>query len=66
MTHKLTDAEILDRAVFDVDGRHHLWWNGTRPVCLCGYIGNERKRSQTEHITSAVVATFNAMKEAAR
>ena len=43
-----------------VDGTHHFWVDELgRPVCLCGFIGNARKRTQTEHITSAVLEAFD-------
>ena len=50
----------LARAAFMVDGTHHFWVDELgRPVCLCGFIGNARKRTQTEHITSAVLEAFD-------
>ena len=50
----------LARAAFMVDGTHHFWVDELgRPVCLCGFTGNARKRTQTEHITSAVLEAFD-------
>ena len=38
----------LARAAFMVDGTHHFWVDELgRPVCLCGFIGNARKRTRT-------------------
>ena len=53
-------TQRLARAAFMVDGTHHFWVDELgRPVCLCGFIGNARKRTQTEHITSAVLEAFD-------
>lgn len=52
----LVDAdERLARAAFAVDSKHHI--HGT--TCLCGFEGNARKRTQTEHITAAVIKEYN-------
>ena len=42
----------LDRAARVVDSTHHF--HGTQ--CSCGFTGDARKRTQTEHITAAVLA----------
>ena len=53
-------TQRLARAAFMVDGTHHFWVDELgRPVCLCGFTGNARKRTQTEHITSAVLEAFD-------
>ena len=53
-------TQRLARAAFMVDGTHHFWVDELgRPVCHCGFIGNARKRTQTEHITSAVLEAFD-------
>lgn len=52
-------AATLDqllRAAYVVDSRHHL--HGT--ACSCGFEGSARKRTQTEHITTAVVTEYRA------
>lgn len=60
----MTEQEALERlarACFDVDNRHHFHeGQDGRPVCLCGFVGDARKRTQTEHITAAVLTEFDA------
>lgn len=45
----------LARAAFAVDSKHHL--RGV--TCLCGFEGDARARTQTEHITSAVIDEYD-------
>ena len=45
----------LGRAAHAVDSTHHF--HGT--TCLCGFEGDARKRTQTEHITAAVIEEYN-------
>lgn len=47
-------SQRLRRALFAVDGKHHL--RGTN--CLCGFHGDARARTQTEHITNAVLSEY--------
>lgn len=50
----------LARACFLVDSTHHFYeGQDGRPACSCGFIGDARKRTQTEHITSAVLEAFD-------
>ena len=49
----------LAQAVFKVDSTHHFGFGDDGLTCLCGFVGNARKRTQTEHITSAIVKEFN-------
>lgn len=58
------DLGWLSQAAFAVDSKHHLWTreDGT-PVCLCGFVGNARKRTQTEHITAAVTEEYNRVRD---
>lgn len=49
----------LDQAAFKVDSTHHFGFGDDGLTCLCGFVGNARKRTQTEHITSALVQEFN-------
>lgn len=48
-------ADRLNLAALAVDSKHHI--HGT--TCLCGFEGNARKRTQTEHITAAVIEEYN-------
>ena len=63
MTEQMTETEALERlarACFAVDSRHHFHeGQDGRPVCLCGFVGSARKRTQTEHITAAVMEVFD-------
>lgn len=54
-------TQRLARAAFLVDGTHHFHMpeGSDRPVCSCGFVGNARKRTQTEHITTAVLEAFD-------
>ncbi|MGN8689436.1 hypothetical protein ACTND8_05975 [Atopobiaceae bacterium HCP3S3_F7] len=45
----------LAGAAFLVDGIHHF--HGTQ--CSCGFTGNARKRTQTEHITAEVLEAYD-------
>lgn len=50
----------LARAAFHVDSTHHFHEGGDGlPLCSCGFIGDARKRTQTEHITAAVLEAFD-------
>ena len=50
----------LARAAFLVDSTHHFHEGSDgRPVCACGFVGSARKRTQTEHITAAVLEAFD-------
>ena len=49
----------LAQAVFKVDSTHHFGFGDDGLTCLCGFVGNARKRTQTEHITSAIVKELN-------
>ena len=50
----------LARAAFHVDSTHHFHEDRDgRPTCSCGFIGDARKRTQTEHITAAVMEAFD-------
>lgn len=52
--------ERLARALFAVDSKHHLYEGPDGlPRCTCGFVGSARKRTQTEHITSAVLEEYN-------
>lgn len=48
---------VLETAAYQVDSRHHL--NGTS--CLCGFKGDARSRTQTEHITARLVAAARTL-----
>lgn len=52
------DDDRLARAVFAVDGKHHFHVIDGKPHCLCGFVGSARARTQTEHITAAVIEEF--------
>lgn len=53
-------TQRLARAAFLVDSTHHFHEGPDgRPVCLCGFVGEARKRTQTEHITTAVMEAFD-------
>lgn len=54
-------TQRLARAAFLVDSTHHFHTpeGSDRPVCLCGFIGNARKRTQTEHITAALLEAYD-------
>jgi hypothetical protein len=50
----------LGRAAFQVDSTHHFHVGPDGlPVCSCGFVGDARKRTQTEHITAAVLDAFD-------
>ena len=50
----------LARAAFQVDSTHHFHKGPDgRPVCACGFVGSARQRTQTEHITAAVLEAFD-------
>lgn len=49
----------LARAAFLVDSTHHFGYGDDGLTCLCGFVGNARKRTQTEHITAAVLEAFD-------
>ena len=50
----------LARAAFQVDSTHHFYEGPEgNPVCSCGFVGDARKRTQTEHITAAVLEAFD-------
>ena len=58
-------TQRLARAAFAVDSKHHFHeGQDGRPTCSCGFVGDARKRTQTEHITAAVIEEYDA--EAAR
>ncbi|GAB3191813.1 hypothetical protein [Nesterenkonia suensis] len=50
--------ERLGRAAYQVDSKHHFGYGDDGLTCLCGFTGNARKRTQTEHITAAVIEEF--------
>ena len=50
------DLLRLQRALFKVDSIHHL--NGSN--CLCGFEGDARSRTQTEHITDSVLEAYTS------
>lgn len=53
------DIQRLARAAYAVDAKHHFHARGDGiPVCLCGFEGDSRKRTQTEHITAAVIEEY--------
>lgn len=45
----------LGRAAYAVDSTHHF--HGIQ--CSCGFTGDARKRTQTEHITTAVLEAYD-------
>lgn len=49
----LAKAGVMERALFDIEGRHHFHGN----QCLCGF-ESARSRSRTEHITGLVRAAL--------
>ena len=49
----------LARAAFLVDSTHHFGYGDDGRTCLCGFVGDARKRTQTEHITAAVLEAFD-------
>lgn len=55
-------SERLARAAFRVNSIHHLYLpaGDERPRCTCGFVGDARKRTQTEHLTNAVLGEFDA------
>ena len=59
----MTPEEVtqrLARAAFTVDSQHQLHeGEDGRPHCTCGFVGSARKRTQTEHITNAVLEAFD-------
>ncbi len=57
---RVDSMQLLARAVFHVDSTHHFHEGGDGlPICSCGFIGDARKRTQTEHITAAVLEAFD-------
>lgn len=59
MTDRNADLQGLSRAAYAVDSRHHFHAREDGvPVCSCGFEGDSRKRTQTEHITTAVIAEY--------
>ena len=53
-------TQRLARAAFAVDGKHHFHeGQDGRPTCSCGFVGDARKRTQTEHITAAVIEEYD-------
>lgn len=58
----MSEADALQRlarAAFAVDSKHHFYeGQDGRPHCTCGFVGSARKRTQTEHITAAVIEEF--------
>ena len=63
MSEDKTREEFLQRlarAAFQVDSAHHFYKDQEgSPVCSCGFVGDARKRTQTEHITAAVLEAFD-------
>jgi hypothetical protein len=59
MSDDKSHIEKLARAAFLVDSTHHFHDEDGAPVCSCGFVGNARKRTQTEHITAAVLEAFD-------
>lgn len=61
MTRQDDDAtQRLARAIFEVDSTHHFHNRvDGLPLCLCGFLGSDRSRTQTEHITAAVLEAFD-------
>ena len=52
-------SQRLSRAAFAVDSKHHFHEREDGiPVCSCGFEGDSRKRTQTEHITAAVIEEY--------
>ena len=45
----------LGRAAYAVDSTHHF--HGIQ--CSCGFTGDARKRTQTEHITTAMLEAYD-------
>lgn len=59
-TEERADLQRLGRALFAVDSKHHFHEGGDGlPTCACGFVGNARKRTQTEHITAAVLEEYD-------
>ena len=53
-------TQRLARAAFAVDSKHHFHeGQDGRPTCSCGFVGDARKRTQTEHITAAVIEEYD-------
>lgn len=52
-------VQRLARAAFLVDSTHHFNLIDGVPTCLCGFKGSARGRTQTEHITAAVLEAFD-------
>lgn len=50
-------ARLGRAAAYAVDSTHHF--HGIQ--CSCGFTGDARKRTQTEHITTAVLDAYNRM-----
>lgn len=58
----MTPEEITQRlagAAYQVDSQHQFGFGDDGLTCLCGFVGNARKRTQTEHITLAVMEAFD-------
>ena len=61
-TTTVTDdaTQRLARAAYAVDSKHHFHeGQDGRPACSCGFVGDARKRTQTEHITAAVLEEYD-------
>lgn len=53
-------TQRLARAAFAVDSKHHFHeGQDGRPTCSCGFVGDARKRTQTEHITAAMIGEYD-------
>ena len=52
-------VQRLARTAFLVDSTHHFGYGDDGRTCLCGFVGDARKRTQTEHITAAVLEAFD-------
>ena len=53
-------TQRLARAAYAVDSKHHFHeGQDGRPACSCGFVGDARKRTQTEHITAAVLEEYD-------
>ena len=53
-------TQRLARAAYAVDSKHHFHeGQDGRPTCSCGFVGDARKRTQTEHITAAVLEEYD-------
>lgn len=58
--HALRDALArIGRAAYAVDSTHHFH----DIQCSCGFTGDARKRTQTEHITAAVLEAYDRIEQ---